>query len=62
MMILRHPEAFYFAYALEPKVLPTPNRFLQAEVEGYAINPYPYLVEWYGQDSTQRTTTEEALE
>jgi murein DD-endopeptidase MepM/ murein hydrolase activator NlpD len=49
MMILHHPERFTFAYALEPEVLPTPNRFLQADVEGYAICPYPYLVEWYGE-------------
>ena len=45
--ILQNSEAFYFAYALEPEVLPTPNRYLQAEVEGHVINPYPYLVEWY---------------
>jgi murein DD-endopeptidase MepM/ murein hydrolase activator NlpD len=47
LMLLRHPQAFRFAYELEPEVLPTPNRFLQAEVEGHVINPYPYLVEWY---------------
>jgi murein DD-endopeptidase MepM/ murein hydrolase activator NlpD len=47
MMVLKHPERFTFAYALEPEVLPTPNRYLQAAVEGHAINPYPYLVEWY---------------
>lgn len=47
MMMLRHPQEFYFAYELEPEVLPTPNRVLQPEVEGHVINPYPYLVEWY---------------
>ena len=47
MMVLRHPRAFSFAYEPEPDVLPTPNRVLQAELEGHAINPYPYLVEWY---------------
>jgi murein DD-endopeptidase MepM/ murein hydrolase activator NlpD len=47
MMILKHPEKFYFAYELDPEVLPTPNRLLQPEVEGHVINPYPYLVEWY---------------
>ncbi len=47
MMILRHPERFFFAYGLEPDVLSTPNRYLQPEVEGHIVNPYPYLVEWY---------------
>jgi murein DD-endopeptidase MepM/ murein hydrolase activator NlpD len=47
MMLLRHPEKFCFAYGPEPEVLTTPNRFLQPEVDGYAINPYPFLVEWY---------------
>jgi murein DD-endopeptidase MepM/ murein hydrolase activator NlpD len=47
MMILRHPEKFYFAYGPEPEVLTTPNRFLQPEVDGHVINPYPFLVEWY---------------
>jgi murein DD-endopeptidase MepM/ murein hydrolase activator NlpD len=47
MMILNHPERFCFAYEREPGVLVTPNRFLQPEVEGHVINPYPYLVEWY---------------
>ena len=47
MMILKHPEKFYFAYEPDPSVLPTPNRLLQGAVEGYAVNPYPYLVEWY---------------
>jgi hypothetical protein len=46
-MMLRHPHAFTFAYELEPDVLSTPTRFLQAELAGHAINPYPYLVEWY---------------
>ena len=32
---------------LDLEVLPTPNRYLPAEVEGHVINPYPYLVEWY---------------
>jgi murein DD-endopeptidase MepM/ murein hydrolase activator NlpD len=47
MMLLKHPERFYFAYEVEPEVLQTPNRFLPAEVEGFVINPYPFLVEWY---------------
>jgi murein DD-endopeptidase MepM/ murein hydrolase activator NlpD len=47
MMLLQRPEKFSFAYALDPGVLPTPNRLLQPEVEGHVVNPYPYLVEWY---------------
>ena len=47
VMVLRHPEKFRFAFELEPEVLPTPNRVLPPETEGYAVNPYPYLVEWY---------------
>ena len=47
VMVLRHPEKFCFAFELEPEVLPTPNRFLPPETEGYVVNPYPYLVEWY---------------
>lgn len=47
MMIMEFPEKFRFSYAPEPAVLPTPNRYLLDEVEGFAVNPYPYLVEWY---------------
>ncbi len=47
IMILRHPEKFRFAFELEPEVLPTPNRILPPETEGFVVNPYPYLVEWY---------------
>ena len=47
ILMLRHPERFRFAFELEPDVLPTPNRVLLPETEGYAVNPYPYLVEWY---------------
>ena len=47
ILILRHPERFRFAFELEPDVLPTPNRVLPPETEGCAVNPYPYLVEWY---------------
>lgn len=47
VMVLKRPRAFTFAYELEPDVLPTPNRFLQPELGGYAVDPYPYLVEWY---------------
>ena len=47
ILMLRHPERFRFAFELEPDVLPTPNRMLLPETEGYAVNPYPYLVEWY---------------
>ena len=47
MMLVRHPERFYFGYELEANVLPTPNRILPPEVDGHVINPYPYLVEWY---------------
>jgi murein DD-endopeptidase MepM/ murein hydrolase activator NlpD len=47
VMILRHPEQFTFGFELEPEVLPTPNRVLQPNLEGFVVNPYPYLVEWY---------------
>lgn len=47
IMVLRHLEEFRFAFELEPVVLPTPNRVLLSETEGHAVNPYPYLVEWY---------------
>jgi murein DD-endopeptidase MepM/ murein hydrolase activator NlpD len=45
MMLLKHPENFYFSYEMEPGELP--KRYLPAEVEGFVINPYPYLVEWH---------------
>lgn len=47
MLVMRHPERFRFTFEVEPDVLPTPNRFLPEDVEGYVVNPYPYLVEWY---------------
>ncbi len=47
VMVLRHPEKFRFTFEVEPEVLPTPNRILLTETEGYVVNPYPYLVEWY---------------
>ena len=56
-MILRHPEKFRFAFELELDVLPTPNRVLLPETEGYAVNPYPYLVEWYLNAQSTRTRT-----
>ena len=57
IMILRHPEKFRFAFELEPDVLPTPNRVLLPETGGYAVNPYPYLVEWYLNAQSTRTRT-----
>jgi len=56
IMILRHPEKFRFAFELEPEVLPTPNRVLPPETEGYAVNPYPYLVEWYMDSQRPKST------
>ncbi len=47
VMVLRYPQEFRFAFGVEPEVLPTPNRVLPPETEGYVVNPYPYLVEWY---------------
>ena len=47
MLVMKHPERFTFAFETEPEVLPTPNRILPTEVEGFVVNPYPYLVEWY---------------
>lgn len=47
MMIMEFPDKFRFSFAPEPAFLPTPNRYLLDEVEGFAVNPYPYLVEWY---------------
>ena len=54
--MLRHPEDFRFAFALEPDVLPTPNRVLPAATEGFAVNPYPYLVEWYLNAQTRKSS------
>lgn len=45
---MKDPEAFRFAFQMEPEVLPTPNRFLPPECGGYVVNPYPYLMEWAG--------------
>ena len=56
IMILRHPEKFRFAFALELEVLPTPNRVLLPETEGYVVNPYPYLVAWYLHAQTSRSS------
>ena len=56
IMMLRHPEEFRFAFALEPDVLPTPNRMLPPATEGFAVNPYPYLVEWYLDARTRRSS------
>lgn len=47
MLVMRYPERFTFAFAPQPDTLPTPNRYLPEEVEGYVVNPYPYLVQWY---------------
>lgn len=51
VMVLRHPENYHFAFKLEPEIKPTPNRALPPEAKGYAVNPYPYLVEWYLNES-----------
>jgi hypothetical protein len=48
MVLARHPEKFTFRNETEPEYLPTPNRVLPVEVEGHIVNPYPYLVDWYG--------------
>ena len=37
----------HLAFETEPEVLPTPNRVLAKDVEGFVVNPYPYLVDWY---------------
>jgi murein DD-endopeptidase MepM/ murein hydrolase activator NlpD len=49
MFLLAHPERFRFTFALEPDLpsLATPNRYLEPETQGFAVNPYPYLVDWY---------------
>jgi len=47
MIVAKHPEKFHFAALIEPEKLPTPNRYIPAEVDGFAINPYPYLLDWY---------------
>ena len=47
MLVMRHPERFRFAFEMEPDLLPTPNRVLPADAEGFVVNPYPYLVRWF---------------
>lgn len=48
MMVLQQPERFRFTFEIEQDVLPTPNRFLPEKLRGFVVNPYPYMVEWYG--------------
>jgi len=55
VLVIRHPGRFRFAFALEPEVLPTPNRILSADTDGHVVNPYPYLVEWYSWSSKAAT-------
>lgn len=47
MLVVKRPHNFSFTFELEPDVMPVPNMILAKEPEGYVVNPYPYLMEWY---------------
>ena len=54
-MMLRHPEEFRFAFDARARWrLPTPNRVLPPATEGFAVNPYPYLVQGVVPECTDR--------
>lgn len=46
MFACRRPDRFRFAFEPNPTE-PIPARLLPAEAEGFAVNPFPYLCEWF---------------
>ncbi|MBD3315361.1 MAG: peptidoglycan DD-metalloendopeptidase family protein [Chitinivibrionales bacterium] len=47
MLACRRPENFRFAFERKPSEQSTPIRLLPDDAEGFVVNPFPYLCEWF---------------
>jgi murein DD-endopeptidase MepM/ murein hydrolase activator NlpD len=51
MIACGYPERFRFTFEPHPPEQPSAIRLLPAEAEGFVINPYPYLREWFAAEN-----------